>query len=65
MLIRRLFVFCLFLASTAAIGRPAPWYWWVSDLNNQRICQQTSPGSGWTREPRPFKDSHCSIRLGR
>ena len=64
MLIRHLSVFCLFLASTAALGKPAPWYWWASDVDGRRICQQTSPGPGWTREPRPFKDAHCSIRLG-
>ena len=32
MLIRQLSLLVLLLASAAASGEPAPWYWWVSQL---------------------------------
>lgn len=63
MLIRALSIFALFLASTAAIGEPAPWYWWVSKLDGSRVCNQTPLGEGWLREPTPFKDARCRILL--
>ena len=57
-------VFLLFAALPgASIAKPAAWYWWTSRVGDERICSQTSPGSGWYREPRPFRDGHCSIRL--
>ncbi|HEX6735741.1 MAG TPA: hypothetical protein VF096_13100 [Azonexus sp.] len=56
----------LLLAGTLtapALGGPAPWYWWVSRSSDLRICQQTSPGEGWVREPQPFRDAPCRSRL--
>lgn len=55
--------FLIALLPDPALARPAPWYWWGSSVSDARICAQTSPGSGWIKEPRPFRDSHCSIRL--
>ena len=62
MLIRRLSFALVFVAGTA-LAEPAPWYWWVSTLDGSRICQQTSLGEGWTREPTPYKDARCRVRL--
>ena len=63
MSIRRLPILFLLLASSAAIGAPAPWYWWVSKLDGSRVCRQTGLGEGWTQEPVAFKDARCRIRL--
>ena len=65
MLIKRFIIFALWAASTAAIGEPAPWYWWVSQLDGSRACNQTSLGPGWLREPTPFRDGLCRVRLYR
>ncbi len=46
-----------------ALGGPAPWYWWFSRDAPNRICWQTSPGEGWIREPQPFRDARCRVRL--
>ncbi|HLO63730.1 MAG TPA: hypothetical protein VK165_12300 [Azonexus sp.] len=59
----RLPILLLLLASTAALGGPAPWYWWVSKLDGSRVCRQTGLGQGWTQEPVAFKDARCRIRL--
>ncbi|WP_295005216.1 hypothetical protein [uncultured Dechloromonas sp.] len=53
----------LLLASAAASGAPAPWYWWVSKLDGSRVCRQSGLGEGWTQEPVAFKDARCRIRL--
>lgn len=58
-------VFALALWSTAAAAEPAPWYWWVSRLDGNRVCNQTPLGEGWLQEPQPFKDARCRIRLER
>ena len=65
MLIRQLSLLVLLLASAAASGEPAPWYWWVSQLDGTRVCNQTPLGVGWVQEPKPFKDARCRIRLNR
>ena len=51
------------LAAQVARGEPAPWYWWVSQVDGSRVCHQTSLGHGWVQEPTPFKDARCRIRL--
>jgi len=58
-----LLFFLIALLPGLAQARPAPWYWWASSVSDARICAQTSPGKAWLQEPRPFRDSHCSIRL--
>jgi len=60
----KLIILCLIAALPGlSLARPAPWYWWASSVGEARICAQTSPGSGWLKEPRAFRDAHCSIRL--
>jgi hypothetical protein len=58
-------LFLIFIGSLSipAQARPAPYYWWTSSVSDARICAQTSPGKAWVREDRPFRDSHCNIRL--
>ncbi len=63
MLIRRLFIFVLFFASTVSLAEPAPWFWWISRLDGSRACSQTSLGEGWVREPVAFRDAMCRVRL--
>ena len=63
MLIRQLSVVVLLLASAGASGEPAPWYWWVSQIDGTRVCNQTPLGEGWIQEPKPFKDARCRIPL--
>ena len=45
----------------SAQAEPAPWYWWVSQVDGSRVCNQTSLGEGWIQEPKPFKDAHCRV----
>lgn len=63
MMIRRLFISALLLVSTASIAEPAPWYWWISQFDGSRACSQTPMGEGWVREPTPFRDAICRVRL--
>lgn len=61
----RFAIFALGLWSTAALAEPAPWYWWVSQLDGSRFCHQTPLGAGWLQEPKPFRDARCRIPLNR
>lgn len=61
--IRCLTLVFLCLAATLARAEPAPWYWWLSSFDGNRVCSQTAPGDGWGREATPFKDSRCRVRL--
>ena len=45
--------------ATSAAARPAPWYWWVSQRDGQRVCAQTMPSKGWVRAPGPFNNAQC------
>jgi hypothetical protein len=51
----------LILSGACALlaAEPAPWYWWVSKLDGARVCSQTPLGAGWSRIPRPYRDSRC------
>ena len=53
----------LCLVAGSALARPAPWYWWASRTGDDRVCAQSSPGTGWLREATAFRDSHCSQRV--
>jgi len=57
---RRLITLLLALNSLGAWARPAPWYWWASKLDGARVCQQTSPGSGWYRAGGPYRNGRCN-----
>ena len=48
----------LWLAA-AAEARPAPWYWWVSQHDGQRVCAQTMPSQGWVSAQGPFNNAQC------
>jgi hypothetical protein len=51
------------LASMSATAAPMPFYKWQSKLDGAYTCQQTSPGSGWTKLAGPFRDAGCRERL--
>lgn len=63
MLPKLLSIVALLAVSAVCLARPADWYWWVSRMDDGRICAQTTPGKGWYREPQAFTDSHCNIRV--
>jgi hypothetical protein len=44
---KRLFATALAaIVSAAALAGPAPWYWWESKIDGQRVCSQTPLGPG-------------------
>lgn len=49
----------------AAQAAPAPWYWWVSKLDGQRVCAQHMPSSGWERAEGPFTQAGCQVQQPR
>jgi hypothetical protein len=50
---------CTCCATLAAA--PAPWFWWESRLDGQRVCSQTPLGPGWRKaDPRAYVDSRCT-----
>ncbi len=50
---------CAF-ACTAALAAPAPWFYWRSKVDGQRVCAQTSPGSGWEKDSPPYDGPGCA-----
>jgi hypothetical protein len=48
------------LASTSSIAAPATWHWWQSKLDGRLFCAQASPGPGWSKRPRAYRDLHCT-----
>lgn len=50
------------LACVAALAAPAPWYYWRSLVDGKRLCAQTSPGAGWTRDSAAFEGPGCQPR---
>ena len=55
----RLLALCALLTSTLSVAAPAHWHWWQSKLDGRLFCSQASPGSGWDKQPRAFRDMHC------
>jgi hypothetical protein len=53
------------IVSAAALAGPAPWYWWESKIDGQRVCSQTPLGPGWQRAGGPFSDARCEKPLAR
>lgn len=41
---------------------PAPWYYWRSLVDGQRVCAQTSPGPGWERDSTAYEGPGCEPR---
>ncbi len=50
------------LVCAAALAAPAPWYYWRSQVDGKRLCAQTSPGVGWTRDSAAFEGPGCQPR---
>ncbi len=58
---RRLLVLAL-LAPLLVQAAPAPWYYWRSLVDGQRVCAQTSPGHGWERDSAAYEGPGCQPR---
>lgn len=41
---------------------PAPWYYWRSLVDGQRVCAQASPGQGWERDSTAYEGPGCQPR---
>ena len=50
------------LAPLLVQAAPAPWYYWRSLVDGQRVCAQTSPGPGWERDSAPHEGPGCQPR---
>ncbi len=50
------------LATTAVFAAPAPWFYWRSKVDGQRVCAQTSPGAGWAKDSLPYDGPGCAPR---
>jgi hypothetical protein len=48
--------------SAPAAAAPAPWYYWRSLLDGQRVCAQTSPGQGWEQDSPAYEGPGCQPR---
>ena len=61
----RLFVLALVLLvplSAQVKAAPAPWYYWRSLVDGQRVCAQTSPGQGWEQDSAAYEGPGCQPR---
>lgn len=58
---RALSLLVALLWAVAAQAAPAPWYWWISKLDGQRVCAQHMPASGWERAEGPFAQAGCKV----
>ncbi|MBQ0133467.1 MAG: hypothetical protein KBT18_15185 [Comamonas sp.] len=45
--------------AVSAWAAPAPWYWWSSRHDGQRVCAQVMPSQGWRRAEGPFNNAQC------
>lgn len=50
------------LCCGVALSAPAPWYYWRSKIDGQRVCAQVSPGPGWERDGGPYEGPMCQPR---
>ena len=50
------------VVACAAQARPAPWYWWVSVYDGQRVCAQFMPSQGWRKAEGPYANGQCRVR---
>ena len=53
----------LLVCGLAAQAAPAPWFWWVSKINGERVCAQHMPPQGWERAEGPFQSVDCKRPL--
>jgi hypothetical protein len=47
------------LLGSPAWAQPAPWHWWISKHDGQRVCAQFMPRQGWQRGEGPFANARC------
>ena len=59
---RALPLWAALLCAAAVQAAPAPWYWWISKLDGQRVCAQHMPASGWERAEGPFAQAGCQVQ---
>lgn len=52
----------LLLGAGATWSAPAPWYYWRSKIDGQRVCAQVSPGQGWERDSTAYDGPGCRPR---
>ena len=57
-----LFALLVLLAPLLVQAVPAPWYYWRSLVDGQRVCAQTSPGPGWEQDSAPHEGPGCQPR---
>ena len=50
------------LAPLLVHAAPAPWYYWRSLVDGQRVCAQTSPGPGWEQDSAAYEGPGCQPR---
>ena len=53
------------LVAGTALAAPAPWYWWVSKVDGQRVCAQHMPSKGWEKAEGPFAQAGCQVQRPR
>ena len=58
-----LLLFLAFAVTLPALARPAPWFKWRSKVDARIVCAQTSPGEGWIRIARPYREARCEKPL--
>lgn len=57
-----LFALLVLLAPLLVQAAPAPWYYWRSLVDGQRVCAQTSPGPAWEQDSAPHEGPGCQPR---
>ena len=61
-LVPRRWLFVALLAALLVQAAPAPWYYWRSLVDGQRVCAQTSPGPGWEQDSAAYEGPGCQPR---
>ena len=59
---RSLVALALMLLTPLVQAAPAPWYYWRSLVDGQRVCAQTSPGPGWEQYSAAYEGPGCQPR---
>lgn len=57
-----LFALLVLPAPLLVQAAPAPWYYWRSLVDGQRVCAQTSPGPGWEQDSAAYEGPGCQPR---
>lgn len=59
-LLRKCMAAVALVLCTSTQAAPAPWFWWISKTNGQRVCAQVMPSQGWQRGEGPFHNAQCT-----